>query len=72
MHTAQNCRGFFIFKQESMTPLFTKKEVAELFKVSEATIHRLIISGELISVKIKGQVRFTESHLNNYLKSLEI
>lgn len=55
-----------------ITTLYTKKEVAELFGVSEITIHRFVTSGKLSSTKIGGKRMFTEKHLNDLIKNSEV
>lgn len=52
-----------------MDRLLTKAEVQELLGISRATVDRIVASGELEALRIRGQVRFTEDDLRRYLAS---
>jgi len=47
--------------------LYKKRETAEKFSVSEATIDRLRRSGELKSKKVLGQIMFTVDEVAQFL-----
>ena len=54
-----------------MTDLvYTIDEVAQLLKVSPATVRRLIDDGQLKAIKVRGQVRIRKEDLDDYLKRL--
>jgi excisionase family DNA binding protein len=56
----------------SVTPIYTKKEVAILLSVSEKTIDRLVIEGRLCSTKVGRRRMFTPGHINRYIEEGEI
>lgn len=49
--------------------LHSAEQVAEAWEVSTSKIYRLAKSGELPSVLIGNQPRFSDAHLEAYLKS---
>ena len=49
--------------------LYTKKEAAEILKVSERTLERLMASGSLRAYKVNSQVRISEEQLQRYLSA---
>ena len=55
-----------------VTPLYTKAEAAELLKVSQHTIHNLVVLGKLRSTKIGRRRFFTESHINELIENGEV
>lgn len=50
-----------------MDRLLTKAEVQALLGISRATVDRIVASGELEALRIRGQIRFTEEDLRRYL-----
>lgn len=50
-----------------MDRLLNKAEVCALLGISRATVDRIVASGELEALRIRGQVRFTEEDLRRYL-----
>lgn len=52
--------------------VYTTKEVAEIFNVSEATIRREVERGNLESFKIGVENRFTMYHLEQYANVKEL
>jgi excisionase family DNA binding protein len=46
---------------------FTVEEVAEFLKVSEATVRRLIKTGQLEAVPVGNQYRITQEALDKFL-----
>jgi excisionase family DNA binding protein len=55
--------------QVESTELFTVKTVAAMFRVSPATVYRLVESGELPALRIgrgKGAVRITDVAISTY------
>lgn len=46
--------------------IYTVKEVAELFGVSEATIRREVERGKLRCFKVGNESKFTQYHLDEY------
>ena len=48
--------------------LYSVKEVAEMFDVSENTIRNLCESGELGSIRIGVQYRISEEEIKKYIK----
>lgn len=51
-----------------MEKCYTPKDLSEKFSVSEATIRRLLDSGQMEGNKIGGQWRITQSQLDRYLE----
>jgi excisionase family DNA binding protein len=51
--------------------LYTKKETAEMLRISPATLDKLVATGWIVSTKIGWQVRFTEKSFNDFIKSGE-
>lgn len=47
--------------------MLTMKELTELFKVSRATIYKMIDKGDLAFVRISGQLRFLEKDVEEYI-----
>ncbi len=54
-----------------MEPIYTAKEVAELFKISEVSLWRARKQGKLRFYQFGSLIRFGESHILEYLKSCE-
>lgn len=54
-------------KEEEQT-VYTLAEVAELLRVSERTIRRLVERGELTAAQVGASWRFTRTDLNAYLR----
>ena len=52
--------------------IYSVKEVAELFGVSEATIRREVSRGNLASFKVGNENRFTMYHLEQYANVKEL
>ncbi len=50
-----------------MEQMFTKKEVAELLKVSERTVDRLIKEAGLAVFRVGRQLRYPESSINEIM-----
>lgn len=50
-----------------METLLNKTEVCELLKISRPTLDRIVAAGELEALRIRGQVRFSPSALQQYL-----
>jgi excisionase family DNA binding protein len=46
--------------------LYTTKEVAEIFKVKDATVRDWIKQGDLPAFKVKSYYRITEPDLNEF------
>jgi excisionase family DNA binding protein len=52
----------------SSSPLFTKKEVCQLLKISRVTLHKLISSGEIKILKVGGKsIRIHEDALKSFI-----
>ena len=47
--------------------VYTVSEIAEILKVSKKTVYGLIHDRKLECVWVKGQIRITSGHLENYL-----
>jgi excisionase family DNA binding protein len=48
--------------------LYTLEEVAQILKVSVQTVRKIVTSGELPSVKIRGQYRIRKEDLEDYIR----
>ena len=55
-----------------MPKLYNVQEAAELLSVSEATVRRLINSGQLRAYKVRTQLRIDEADLSGYLRSCRV
>jgi excisionase family DNA binding protein len=53
------------------TPLLRPEDVAERLAVSKVTVYRLARSGDLRSVRIRGQVRFRAEAVDDFLARAE-
>jgi len=49
--------------------MHTLEEVAEILRVSTATVRKLIESGELKAKKVRGQWRIRKEDLDTYMSS---
>ena len=54
-----------------MNALLRPEEVARCLAVSKVTVYRLARTGELASVRIRGQVRFRPEAVEQYLTKAE-
>jgi len=50
-----------------MEKLLCKTEVCEALGISRATLDRIVASGELEAIRIRGQVRFSHNDIQLYL-----
>jgi len=50
-----------------MEKLLTKAEVCEALQISRATLDRIVAAGEIETLRIGGQVRFSQQELLCYL-----
>lgn len=48
--------------------VYTVEEVASILRVSTKTVYRLIKSGDIPAIRVRGQIRITNTALNNYLE----
>jgi putative molybdopterin biosynthesis protein len=51
----------------NMPTLYTPKEVADYLHISRGTIYSLVSRGEIQSIKVGRNRRFTSEHVNEYL-----
>jgi excisionase family DNA binding protein len=58
-----------ISQSDHVASLLQVKQVAAMFGVSQRTIWRMIASGELKAVHVRGCTRILRSCLEEYLKS---
>ena len=54
-----------------MNNLYTQKEACNQLRISRSTIIRLRNLGEIAFTMVGGQVRFTERHLQEFLRRNE-
>jgi excisionase family DNA binding protein len=47
--------------------VYTIEEVAKILKVSTATVRRMIDSGELKAIRIRGQIRIRKEDLEDLI-----
>jgi excisionase family DNA binding protein len=52
-----------------MSPLLETDEVARLLRVSRRTVERLVASGELTALRIRGRVLYTAEDVNEFVQS---
>lgn len=52
-----------------MKKLLTKDQVCELLAISSSTLDRIVADGDLQRLKVRGQVRFLEEDLLQYLST---
>ena len=55
-----------------MNALLRPQDVAEALAVSKVTVYRLARTGELASVRIRGQVRFRPAAIEDYLAKASV
>jgi len=48
--------------------MYTIKEVADIFKVSQRTVRRWLASGKIQKIKNIGSVRITQEEINKFIK----
>ena len=48
--------------------VYTVRETAEILKVSEKTVYKMIRSNELTCIWVRGQIRITRTALDNFLQ----
>ncbi|MCF0231834.1 MAG: helix-turn-helix domain-containing protein [Enterococcus sp.] len=56
---------------ENSIRVYKVTEVAELLRVSRATVYNYLNSGELKSIKIGGNRRVTQEQLQEFIKKYE-
>lgn len=56
---------------EQQEQLLTRKELAEVLKISLPTLHKLVNSKKINAYKLGGNVRFKRSEINNLFKNNE-
>ena len=47
--------------------VYTVTEVADILQVSTKTVYKMIQSGEIPALRVRGQIRITHTALQNYL-----
>lgn len=47
--------------------VYTVTEVADILEVSTKTVYKMIQSGEIPALRVRGQIRITHTALQNYL-----
>ncbi len=52
-----------------MKKLLTKDQVCELLAISSSTLDRIVADGDLQRLKVRGQIRFLEEDLLQYLST---
>lgn len=52
-----------------MPVVYTVKEIAEMMRVSEMSVYRLVKSGKLAGFKAGGSIRITEEALQEFFKT---
>ena len=48
--------------------LLTSREVCQELRISASTLSRIVAAGELVCLRIGGQLRFTRADLESYLQ----
>lgn len=51
-----------------MREIYTVTETAKILRVSPKTVYRIIRSGDLQAIRVRGQYRVTAEALRQYLK----
>jgi excisionase family DNA binding protein len=59
--------GSKLFLQGVPTMVYTLEEVAEILKVSVATVRKLVDTKELKAFKVRGQWRVRKEDLDDYI-----
>jgi excisionase family DNA binding protein len=54
-----------------MQELFTIQEVAAKLKLSVSTLYRYVETGKMQHKKINRKIRFTNSHINDFLSIID-
>ena len=47
--------------------LYTKKEAADVLRVGVRTLERMIQTGEIEAYRVKGSIRVSDKHIEDYL-----
>lgn len=55
-----------------MKDLLTKAEAAELLRISQSTLDRIVSDGDLTAYRIRGQMRYKRSDVDAYLNRCKI
>ena len=55
-----------------MEELLTKAEAAERLKVSQSTLDRIVLDGDLPAYRIRGQMRYKRSDVDAYLNRCRV
>lgn len=55
-----------------MKDLLTKAEAAELLRISQSTLDRIVSDGDLTAYRIRGQMRYKRSDLDAYLNRCRV
>ena len=58
-------------QNNSVPPVFSKKQAAERLQCSEKSIDNYILAGELDCFHVGSLVRFTAAHLNRFITNNE-
>ena len=51
--------------------IYTKEETAEMLKISQTTLDRLVVRGRINSTKVGRRRMFTEAHIKQLIKEGE-
>lgn len=55
-----------------MKDLLTKAEAAEMLRISQSTLDRIVSDGDLTAYRIRGQMRYKRSDVDAYLNRCKI
>ena len=53
-------------------PMLTKKEACEALHVSERTIDRIVLDGDLPAYRVRGQLRYRAADIERYLEQSRV
>jgi excisionase family DNA binding protein len=54
---------------QALEPLMCIDEVADILRISERGVYRLISSGELVSLKVRGRTLFERDEVRRFIAS---
>jgi excisionase family DNA binding protein len=49
-------------------PLMTVNDVARALSISRASVYRLRVDGEIVGIRVRGDLRFQPSEIDAYLE----
>jgi excisionase family DNA binding protein len=61
-----------IHLRQTMSDIWTIKDVARYLKLTEKTAYRLVVDGEIPGFKVGGSWRFTREEIEQWIKNRQV